>query len=147
MWKICRGLPSPAPACEDVQLLESTQSCLGPSLRVRGSITGNEELLIDGAVEGTIELDSKLIVGKTAKLKADIMSPSVVVSGAVKGDIRASAQIESKNGGSVVGNLTTPQILIEDGADFRGSIDIDRGADKTGYNNDYQVALAAVHRP
>ena len=102
---------------------------LGASLRVKGDITGTEDLLIDGSVEGVIELDErKLTVGTTAKVIADINARDVVVYGYVKGNVRAKGRIEIKKDGSVVGNLTTAQIMIEDGADFKGSIEIDRSA-------------------
>jgi cytoskeletal protein CcmA (bactofilin family) len=110
---------------------DRTDGRLGSSLRVKGDITGTEDLLIDGAVEGLIQLDGrKLTVGATAKLTADINARDVVVYGYVKGNVRATGKIEIKKGGALTGNLTTAQILIEDGADFRGSIDIDRGTEK-----------------
>ena len=104
---------------------------LGSSLHVKGDIIGTEDLLIDGSVEGLIELDErKLTVGTTAKLTADITARDVVVCGYLKGNVRAKGRIEIKKDGSVIGNLTTAQIIIEDGADFKGSIEIDRGAAK-----------------
>jgi len=105
--------------------------CLGSSLRIKGDITGTEDLLIDGSVEGQIQLDErKLTVGATAKLMAHINARDVVVYGYVKGNIRAKGRIEIKKDGSVIGNLTTAQIMIEDGADFKGSIEIDRSEAK-----------------
>jgi cytoskeletal protein CcmA (bactofilin family) len=102
---------------------------LGSSLRVKGDITGTEDLLIEGSVEGLIQLDGrKLTVGTKAKLTADINARDVVVYGYVKGNVHAKGRIEIKKDGSVIGNLTTAQIMIEDGADFKGSIEIDRGA-------------------
>jgi cytoskeletal protein CcmA (bactofilin family) len=102
---------------------------LGSSLHVKGDITGTEDLLIDGSVEGLIRLDEwKLTVGTTARLTADINARDVVVYGYVKGNVRAKGRIEIRNQGSVIGNLTTAQIMIEDGADFKGSIEIDRSA-------------------
>jgi cytoskeletal protein CcmA (bactofilin family) len=110
---------------------DRTSGWLGSSLRIKGDISGTEDLLIDGAIEGLIQLDErKLTVGTTAKLTADINARDVVVYGYVKGNVHATGKIEIKKGGSVNGNLTTAQILIEDGADFRGSIEIDRGAEK-----------------
>jgi cytoskeletal protein CcmA (bactofilin family) len=106
---------------------DPTHGWLGSSLRVKGDISGTEDLLIDGSVEGLIQLDGrKLTVGTTAKLVADINARDVVVYGYVKGNVHATGKIEIKKGGGVNGNLTTAQILIEDGADFRGSIEIDR---------------------
>ncbi len=119
---------------------------LGPSLHVNGDITGTEDLLIDGSVEGLIHLDErKLTVGTTAKLTADINARDVVVYGAVKGNVRATGRIEIKKDGSIIGNLTTAQIMIEDGADFKGSIEIDRSAaEEAGKNVSSRAAAAGA---
>src|SRR3979409_206808 len=104
---------------------------LGASLHVKGEISGNEDLLIDGSVEGLIQLDErKLTVGPSAKVTADIIAREVVVYGNVKGNLRAKDRIEIKKDGSVNGDLTTSRIMIEDGAYFKGSIEIDKTADK-----------------
>jgi cytoskeletal protein CcmA (bactofilin family) len=119
---------------------------LGSSLHVKGDITGSEDLLIEGSVEGLIHLDErKLTVGTAAKVTADINARDVVVYGYVKGNVRAKGRIEIKKGGSVIGNLTTAQIMIEDGADFKGSIEIDRGAEReTDQNVSSRAASAAA---
>jgi len=104
---------------------------LGPSLHVKGEISGSEDLLIEGSVEGLVQLDErKLTVGATAKLTADIIAREVVVYGTVKGNLRAKDRIEIKKDGSVNGDLTTARIMIEDGAYFKGSIEIDKSAEK-----------------
>jgi cytoskeletal protein CcmA (bactofilin family) len=106
---------------------------LGPSLHVKGEISGNEDLLIEGSVEGLVQLDErKLTVGASAKLTADIIAREVVVYGQVKGNLRAKDRIEIKKDGSVNGDLTTARIMIEDGAYFKGSIEIDKTAEKEG---------------
>jgi cytoskeletal protein CcmA (bactofilin family) len=103
---------------------------LGSSLHVKGEITGNEDLLIDGTVEGLVQLeDRKLTVGASAKVTADVIAREVVVYGNVKGNLRARDRIEIKKDGSVVGDLTTARISIEDGAYFKGSIEIDKTGD------------------
>src|SRR5882672_9315841 len=119
---------------------------LGSSLRVKGDISGTEDLLIDGAVEGMIQLEGrKLTVGTAAKVTADINARDVVVYGYVKGNVRAKGRIEIKKDGSVVGNLTTAQIMIEDGADFKGSIEIDRSAaEEAGRNVSSRAAAAGA---
>ena len=117
---------------------------LGSSLHVKGDITGTEDLLIDGSVEGLIQLEErKLTVGTTAKVTADINARDVVVYGSVKGNVRAKGRIEIKKDGSVIGNLTTAQIMIEDGADFKGSIEIDRSAAEEAAKNLSSRAAAA----
>ncbi len=106
---------------------------LGASLHVKGEITGNEDLSIDGTVEGLVHLEErKLTVGASAKVTADIIAREVVVYGNVKGNLRARDRIEIKKDGSVVGDLTTARIMIEDGAYFKGSIEIDKGGDASG---------------
>jgi len=106
---------------------------LGASLYVKGEITGNEDLHVDGTVEGLIQLeDRKLTVGVGAKLTADIMAREIVVYGTVKGNLRARDRIEIKKDGSVIGDLTTARIMIEDGAYFKGAIEIDRSTSDSG---------------
>jgi cytoskeletal protein CcmA (bactofilin family) len=108
---------------------------LGSSLHVKGEISGSEDLLIDGSVEGLIQLDErKLTVGATAKVTADIIAREVVVYGTVKGNLRAKDRIEIKKDGSVNGDLTTSRIMIEDGAYFKGSIEIDKSSDKDSHS-------------
>src|ERR1700758_1715790 len=103
---------------------------LGASLHVKGEITGNEDLHIDGTVEGLVHLeDRKLTIGASAKVTADIIAREVAVFGNVKGNLRARDRIEIKKDGSVVGDLTTARIMIEDGAYFKGSIEIDKSGD------------------
>lgn len=135
--------PKPAPATWEANNTMSTDAMrpmgatsdraaarLGASLHVKGEITGNEDLQIDGTVEGLVQLDDrKLTVGSTAKVTADIIAREVVVYGTVKGNLRAKDRIEIKKDGSVVGDLTTARIMIEDGAYFKGAIEIDKVSD------------------
>ena len=83
-------------------------------------------------------------MGATANVTADIIAREVVVCGNVKGIVRAKSKIEIKKEGSVIGDLTTAQIIIEDGAYFKGSIEIDRAADKETDNN---VSPVTTFRP
>jgi cytoskeletal protein CcmA (bactofilin family) len=127
---------------------EHATGWLGSSLRVKGDITGTEDLMIEGLVEGQIQLDGrKLTVGPAAKVTADIVARDVVVYGSVKGDVHAKGRVEIKKDGSVIGNLTTAQIMIEDGADFKGSIEIDRGTPEEAEKNVSSRAVAAGAGP
>jgi cytoskeletal protein CcmA (bactofilin family) len=111
---------------------------LGASLHVKGEITGNEDLAIDGSVEGLVQLeDRKLTIGASARVTADIIAREVVVYGNVKGNLRARDRIEIKKDGSVVGDLTTARIMIEDGAYFKGSIEIDKTGDASDADDKY----------
>ena len=114
-----------------------TTARLGASLHIKGEISGNEDLHVDGSVEGLIQLeDRKLTVGASAKLTADVVAREVVVYGSVKGNLRARDRIEIKKDGSVVGDLTTARIMIEDGAYFKGSIEIDRTSSASSSSTD-----------
>jgi cytoskeletal protein CcmA (bactofilin family) len=117
---------------------------LGSNLQVKGEITGTEDLQIDGSVEGQIHLDErKLTLGPAAKVTADIEARDVVVYGYLKGNVRAKGRIEIKKDGAIIGNLRTAQIMIEDGADFKGSIEIDRSATEQAEKNVASRAAAA----
>src|ERR1700690_397123 len=120
---------------------------LGASLHVKGEITGNEDLAIDGTVEGLVHLeDRKLTIGPSAKVTADIIAREVAVLGNVKGNLRARDRIEIKKDGSVVGDLTTARIMIEDGAYFKGSIEIDKAGEATDSNDIDKPAFARANR-
>jgi cytoskeletal protein CcmA (bactofilin family) len=136
-----------ATSTDDMGPLNTTPSGstarLGTSLHVKGEISGNEDLHIDGSVEGVIQLeDHKLTVGASAKLTADVMAREVVIYGSTKGSLRARDRIEIKKDGSVVGDLTTTRIMIEDGAYFKGSIEIDR----TASSNDTDLDMPSYSR-
>jgi cytoskeletal protein CcmA (bactofilin family) len=94
-------------------------------LRINGEISGNEDLLVEGIVEGLIQLgDGMLTVGATGRIAADVVAREIVVYGEVRGNLVARDRIEIKKEGSMVGDLTTARFIIEDGANFRGSIEI-----------------------
>src|SRR5258707_10144070 len=119
-------------------------SRLGSSLHLKGEISGDEDLDIDGTVEGLVHIDErKLTVGATAKLTADIIAGEVIVYGSVKGNVRGKSKVEIKKDGSVNGDLTTVQIIIEDGAYFKGSIEIEKSAESEGDKNMFSQAAPA----
>jgi cytoskeletal protein CcmA (bactofilin family) len=128
---------------------DSKTARLGSSLSVKGEITGNEDLHVDGSVEGLIHLEErKLVVGPSAKISADVIAREVVIYGHVKGNLRARDRIEIKKDGSVIGDLTTARIMIEDGAYFKGSIEIDRGeAEASAGSNGNVFTRAAASKP
>jgi cytoskeletal protein CcmA (bactofilin family) len=114
---------------------------LGASLHVKGEITGNEDLAIDGSVEGLVHLeDRKLTVGASARVTADVIAREVVVYGNVKGNLRARDRIEIKKDG---GDLTTARIMIEDGAYFKGSIEIDKTGDSSSDSSDFEKSYSS----
>ena len=102
-------------------------ACLGANLVVKGDISGSEDLQVGGTVEGSISLQGqKLTIGPTAKLNSEVRAREVVVYGSVEGNLNARDRVEIKKDGSVMGDITTVRISIEDGAYFKGRIEIDR---------------------
>lgn len=99
---------------------------LGSSLQIKGHITGTEDLQIDGKVDGPISLRGHgLIVGPNAQLASEIHAREVVVYGKVVGNVNARDRVDVKSDGSVIGDISTARISIEDGAQFKGRIEID----------------------
>jgi cytoskeletal protein CcmA (bactofilin family) len=95
-------------------------------LQIKGHITGTEDLQIDGKVEGSISLRGhQLTVGSAAQLTSEIHAAEVVVYGKVVGNVHARDRVDVKTDGSVVGDISTARISIEDGAHFKGRIEID----------------------
>ncbi len=106
---------------------------LGPGLTIKGQILGDEDLHIEGKVEGPITLKGqRLTVGKTGEVVSDVQAKEIVVFGKVRGNLHASDRVEVKNDGSVVGNITGGRVLIEDGAYLKGQIEIERGKNHGG---------------
>jgi cytoskeletal protein CcmA (bactofilin family) len=99
---------------------------LGANLYIKGHLTGTEDLQIDGKVDGPISLQGhQLTVGATAELNSEIHAGEVIVYGKVVGNVHASGRVDVKTDGSVVGDISTARISIEDGAHFKGRIEID----------------------
>ena len=100
---------------------------LGKSVIVKGQIYGREDLTIDGEVEGTVELqEHRLTIGPNGKVVATIKARELVVLGTVHGDIETREKIEIRKDAKLVGDIRTARIVIEDGAYFKGSVDITR---------------------
>jgi cytoskeletal protein CcmA (bactofilin family) len=103
---------------------------IGPSMHIKGEIRSREELLVDGDVEGLMESESLLTVGPNGKVRANIKAREVVIFGSVRGDVEVSGKIAIREQGSLIGNIKSAGISIDDGAYFKGSIDITRSEPK-----------------
>ena len=95
-------------------------------MHIKGEISTHEELLVDGEVEGALESHSLLTVGPNGKVRANIKAREVVIFGQVRGNVEVSEKIAIREQGSLVGDIKTAGISIDDGAYFKGSIDIVR---------------------
>lgn len=120
------GPSNSTPATHPVSPSIRPVTCLGATLEFVGKISGQEDLHIDGKVDGPISLDGhRLMVGSTGQLNSEVSANEVVVHGRVIGNLRVRDRVDIKNGGSVAGDITTARISIEEGADFKGHAEIE----------------------
>jgi cytoskeletal protein CcmA (bactofilin family) len=100
---------------------------IGQSVQIKGELTGNEDLTIEGQVEGKIMVkDHALTIGANGRITAEVQAKTVVVIGQVAGNITADDKVEIAPSGSVRGDIRAPRVAIADGARFKGSVDMDR---------------------
>lgn len=100
---------------------------IGKSVVVKGELSGSEDLYLDGEVEGSIELRShSLTIGPNGRVRANIYAKDITVHGKVEGNINGSERVELRKSAVLTGDITTQRIVIEDGAFFKGSIDIQK---------------------
>ena len=104
---------------------------IGKSVIIKGELTGSEDLYIDGQVEGTIELRSNnLTIGPNGQVKANVNAKGVTVQGKLEGNINASQRAELRKSAITVGDISTQRISIEEGAYFKGKVDVQRDGNK-----------------
>jgi cytoskeletal protein CcmA (bactofilin family) len=117
--------PTPVAAPRNAVTNSQEQATIGKSLVIKGEVTGSESLYIDGRVEGAINLPgNRVTIGRNGQVQANINAKEVVILGKVKGNITASDRVDIRNEGSLGGDVVCQRISIEDGAYFKGSIDI-----------------------
>jgi len=142
MWKPTQSAPvTPSPTPEPVRPVAPAtptfeparsatpavgeQATIGKSLFIKGEITGSESLYIDGKIEGTINLPgNRLTVGRNGQVNAAITAREIVVLGKVKGNVSATDRVDIRAEGALTGDVSAARISIEDGAFFKGGIDI-----------------------
>lgn len=104
-----------------------TGAAIGKAVVVKGQIYSREDLYVDGEVDGTLELqEHRLTIGPNGKVQAGIKAREVIIIGTVQGNIEAADKIDIRKDAKLVGDIKTTRIVIEDGAYFKGSIDISR---------------------
>jgi cytoskeletal protein CcmA (bactofilin family) len=104
---------------------------IGKSVIIKGELSGSEDLFVDGVVEGTIELRSNsLVIGPNGQVKGSVHAKGVTVQGKLDGNIRASQRAELRKSAVVVGDIFTQRIAIEEGAYFKGKVDIQQESAK-----------------
>jgi cytoskeletal protein CcmA (bactofilin family) len=131
--------PSPAVTGE--------QATIGKGLFVKGEITGSESLFIDGKVEGSINLPgNRVTVGRNGQVAASITAREIVVLGKVKGNVSATDRVDIRAEGSLSGDVAAARISIEDGAFFKGGIDIRKPETKAGAPSGPATGIAEVSK-
>jgi cytoskeletal protein CcmA (bactofilin family) len=123
---------------------------IGRSITIRGEVTGDEDLLIQGHVEGSVNLTQHSVtVGAEGEVKADIAARIITVEGSVEGNLKAEEQVILRSAAKVEGDIAAPRVVLEDGARFRGGVDmgetLERGGRTAGTPN--QASTSAAGRP
>jgi cytoskeletal protein CcmA (bactofilin family) len=117
----------PAEPMRTDSLRSNEIATIGKSVVVKGELSGSEDLIVDGEVEGSITLRGQsLTIGPNGRVRANIDARNVIVHGRLDGDIHASERVELRKSASLSGDITTARISIEDGAFFKGGIDIQK---------------------
>jgi cytoskeletal protein CcmA (bactofilin family) len=142
---------APDPVVRSSEVLRGTTdvATIGKSVVVKGELSGSEDLIVDGEVEGNISLRGQTCtVGPNGRVRANIEARNVIVHGKVNGDIHATERVELRKTASLAGDISTARISIDDGAFFKGGIDIQKpepASSKTEVKP--QVSAAAAPAP
>ncbi len=138
--------PVPAAAPRNATVNSAEQATIGKSLVIKGEVTGSESLYIDGRVEGSINLaGNRVTIGRNGVVAANINAREIVVLGKVRGNLTASDRVDIRNEGSLTGDVVAQRISIEDGAFFKGGIDIRKPGQKAnGDAKDLETTATAA---
>ena len=118
--------PNPIPVERGQKMETPKVASIGKSLHVKGELSGNEDLAIEGKVEGKIALNGyNVTIGQTGRVAAEIHAKSVIVGGLVQGNIVAGDKVEVAATGTMMGDIRAPRVVLMDGSRFKGSIDMD----------------------
>jgi cytoskeletal protein CcmA (bactofilin family) len=130
-------LPAFTPAAKTSPVEHARESAtIGPSIAIKGDLIGEEDLIIQGKVEGKVDLkQNSVTIGKNGRVKADIYAKLINVEGEVEGSLFGLEQIILRSTGSVRGNICAPRVAIEDGARFKGGIDMDGKSEDKGHDS------------
>jgi cytoskeletal protein CcmA (bactofilin family) len=141
--------PAAEPAMSrPVTTTTADQATIGKSLVIKGEVTGSESLYIDGRVEGSINLSgNRVTVGRNGVVAANINAREIVVLGKVRGNLTASDRVDIRSDGSLTGDVIAARISIEDGAYFKGGIDIRKGGQSQPKANGEDKSIAKEAEP
>ena len=125
---------------------QTEPSIVGPSMLVQGDMNGDEDLVVQGRIEGSITLKKNLVtVGKDGRVNATVNAKSIRVEGTVEGELRGKEQVIVTRTGSVSGNIVAPRVTLEDGCRFKGAIDMEgTGAGGAGKVTDIMLGASVA---
>lgn len=123
---------------------QSHAAAIGPSIQIDGELKGNEDLRIDGQVNGTVYLkNNSLTIGNQGKVSADVYANSITIEGQMKGDMYAAERVSIRKSAKIKGNIHAPKVSLEEGGRFKGSIEMDPEADalKRAFHDSSQASV------
>lgn len=111
---------------------EAKRAVIGPQIRIQGELSGDEDLQVEGRVEGKISVSKTLRIGQAAQVNAEIRAHAVIIAGRVVGNVTATERVEILPSGSLEGNIKAPKIAIAEGAQFKGSVEMNAKGNAPG---------------
>lgn len=143
----------PVPTLERTSLTTAStaRATIGRSITIRGEVTGDEDLLIQGRVDGSVNLKQHTVtVGADGEVKANVIGRVVTVEGSVEGNLTADEQVILRSSAQVEGDIAAPRVVLEDGARFRGGVDMGGASgrhDRTAASEAHATSIAETGRP
>lgn len=154
MWKKTETDPPPASPSSPIRKSQISApgrelAFIGPSITIQGDVTGEENLRVDGCIEGKISLEKhNVTVGRSGRIKADIHGRHIQVEGEVKGNLYGEEEVILCESGKMEGNITAPQVSLEKGSTFRGSIDMSpRSSSRSGGRGSEKPSVGGSSSP
>lgn len=126
------------------------QATIGRSMVIKGEVSGSEALYIDGRIEGSVRIaDNRVTIGRNGSVTADIQAKEVVIMGEVKGNIECSDRLDIRSEGSLIGDVVTRRISVEDGALMKGSVQVqsEQKKEKHHAENESRTVVAEADKP
>ena len=121
-----QAAPTPIPVAQVVKMETPKVASIGKSLHVKGELSGNEDVAIEGKVEGKISLTGyNVTIGETGRVAAELHAKTVVIAGLVHGNVVAGDKVEVASTGTMMGDIRAPRVVLIDGCRFKGSIDME----------------------
>lgn len=127
-----QAAPTPIPVQQPVRVETTKVASIGKSLHVKGELSGNEDVAIEGKVEGKISLTGyNVTIGETGRVSAELHAKTVVIAGLVHGNVVAGDKVEVAATGTMMGDIRAPRVVLIDGCRFKGSIDMESSKSAT----------------